>query len=175
MSALRSPLKSPTPAICQSSVGEPGEPKLLMVSPFISQMMTSPEVLRHRMSASPSPLKSPTPAICQSLVGVPGEPKLLMASPFISQMTTSPDALRHRMSALRSPLKSPQHSSLATTASEAQFCNGCAAAVLVSPAAVVAPSTVQMRYARTLLSGKPLNVSEVPGESLTAGRLGPVP
>ena len=115
MSALPSPLKSPTPSIVQSSadaerraeaadagaVHEPdgdeargvppqdvglavavevadaldrpvlgptpnGAPMLPMLVPFMSQMATSPEVCRHRMSALPSPLKSPTPWIVQS-------------------------------------------------------------------------------------------------------------
>ena len=107
MSDLPSPSKSPIPAICQSLVTEPGEPELLMVSPFINQMATSPLVWRHSMSALPSPLKSPTPAICQSLGTTPSEPPPMVVVPFISHRYTSPELLRQRMSALPSPLKSP--------------------------------------------------------------------
>src|SRR5260370_158044 len=125
------------------------------------------------MSALPSPLKSPNHTSCHSAPTTPHEPYALTASPFISHAATSALISPHMRSAL--PLPLPQHSSLATTTSEAQFFDGCAAAVLVSPAAVVAPSTTQMRYVRTLLLGKPINVSEVPGESGTVGKVVPVP
>src|SRR5579862_6805735 len=175
MSALPSPLKSPTPAICQSLVTTPSEAVLVTVSSFISHMSTSPEVLRHRMSALRLPLNSPIPAICQSRLTVPSEPPETKLVSFISHKSTSPEVLRHRMSALPSPLKSRQHSVFATTTSEAQLFDGAAAAVLVSPAVVVPPSTVQMLYWRTLLAGKPVNVSEFPVESLSVGKLVPVP
>src|SRR3974377_845158 len=67
MSALPSPLKSPTPWICQLEGTKafksiPVKPP----EPFEFQIATSPFVaFRHRMSALPSPLKSPTPWICQ--------------------------------------------------------------------------------------------------------------
>ena len=58
MSALPSPLKSPTPAIVQLVGTTPSPPPLACVRPFISQIEALPSVLRHRMSLLPSALKS---------------------------------------------------------------------------------------------------------------------
>src|ERR1700691_381187 len=110
MSAMPSPLKSPTPTTDQL-VGTLPRPELLgfkIVVPFISQIDKSPVVSRHRMSAMPSPLKSPTPTTDQ-LVGTLPRPELLgfkIVVPFISQIDKSPAVSRQRMSAKPSPLKS---------------------------------------------------------------------
>src|SRR5262249_57444712 len=69
MSALPSPLKSPTPAMVQSLDTVLTMPPPLMVVPFSSHRPRAPEVWRHRMSAVPSPLKS------RSTVAAAGPPR----------------------------------------------------------------------------------------------------
>src|SRR5208282_542381 len=81
-----------------------------IVVPFISQIATSPDVSRQRMSVSPSPLKSPVPTIVQVLGDTVPTYEVVgfkIVVPFISQIATSPAVSRHRMSLLPSPLKSP--------------------------------------------------------------------
>src|SRR5208282_2758159 len=81
-----------------------------IVVPFISQIATSPDVSRQRMSVSPSPLKSPVPTIVQVLGDTVPTYEVVgfkIEVPFISQIATSPDVSRQRMSLLPSPLKSP--------------------------------------------------------------------
>src|SRR6266542_6438350 len=111
ISALPSPLKSPTSAITQL-VGMAGSSKkFVTVSPSMSHSSTAPEeVFRHRMSALPSPLKSPTLAIVQVGPAMPTlTPGVLVTvPPFMNQMDTAPEVVfRQRRSALPSPLKSP--------------------------------------------------------------------
>src|SRR5208282_3413042 len=79
------------------------------VVPFISQIVTSPDVSCQRMSLMPSPLKSPVPTIDQAVdtVATYVAVGFKIVVPFISQIATSPAVSRHRMSLLPSPLKSP--------------------------------------------------------------------
>src|SRR4030042_3648053 len=67
ISALLSPLKSPTSLICQFRSPTIPTPKSdEITAPFINHMATLPVVeCRHRISAFPSPLKSPVSCICQ--------------------------------------------------------------------------------------------------------------
>src|SRR6266567_2240108 len=113
MSALPSPLKSPTPAIDQS-VPVPMVLAETTLVPFINHIMTVPvDAWRHRMSALPSPLKSPTPAMDQS-VPAPMVLAEITLVPFINHIVTAPlDAWRHRMSDLPSALKSARGGPLA--------------------------------------------------------------
>src|SRR5262245_8060431 len=67
MSALPSPLKSPTRSMVQSVVMVPGMATPATAVPSMSQMATEPEVCRQRRSALASPLKSPTPTMVQSV------------------------------------------------------------------------------------------------------------
>src|SRR5208282_2277442 len=81
-----------------------------IVVPFISQIATSPDVSRQRMSVSPSPLKSPVPTIVQVLDDTVPTYEVVgfkIEVPFISQIATSPDVSCQSRSALPSPLKSP--------------------------------------------------------------------
>src|SRR5262245_18786885 len=93
-----------------ASAAVPATPVEAGASPFISQMPTSPALLRHRMSDLWSRLKLPGSTRDQ-LVGACAaaatRPVLLVFVPFISQAPTSPPSWRQRMSDLRSPLKSP--------------------------------------------------------------------
>src|SRR6266542_4262965 len=67
MSALPSPLWSPTSAMIHSRATAPSPVVLATVPPFISQMATTPvDEFRHRMSALPSPLKSLAAATVQA-------------------------------------------------------------------------------------------------------------
>src|ERR1700691_1017777 len=111
MSAMPSPLKSPTPTTVQlvATVPTPELLGLRMVVPFISQIATAPVVvLRASMSAMPSPLKSPVPTIDQAVDTLPSAELLgfKIVVPLISQIDKSPAVSRQRMSALPAPLKS---------------------------------------------------------------------
>src|SRR5207249_1319873 len=89
MSALPSPLKSPTPTIFQlRSVTVWMLPLLTMVAPFMNQTAFCPVLLlRHRMSAFPSPSRSPTPTIAQCVSDtVEVSAALLRVPPFMNQI-----------------------------------------------------------------------------------------
>src|SRR5437867_13192964 len=110
MSALPSPLKSPTPRIVQwASLTGVMSALLARLEPVISQMAFCPVAAsRHRRSALPSPLKSPMPATVQSVsaTGLVSEVPVTVV-PLMNQMAFCPVlVLRHRMSAVPSPLKS---------------------------------------------------------------------
>src|SRR5688572_5421604 len=66
MSALRSPLKSPVPAIRQARLVTAVSDWLWLEEPERHKTLAPLLVLRHRMSAAPSLLKSSTPCACQS-------------------------------------------------------------------------------------------------------------
>src|SRR5208282_4048016 len=111
MSVLPSPLKSPVPTIVQvlgDTVPTYEVVGFKIVVPFISQIATSPDVSRHRMSPMPSPLKSPVPTIDQAVgtVATYVAVGFKIEVPFISQIATSPDVSCQSKSALPSPLKS---------------------------------------------------------------------
>src|SRR5208282_4297017 len=112
MSALPSPLKSPTPTTCQfrsETVGREG--LLRIVPPFISQISFCPlPRLRHSKSPFPSPLKSPHPTTCQSRSETVGREGLLrIVPPFISHSSFCPvRRSRHTTSLLPSPFRSQE-------------------------------------------------------------------
>src|SRR5450755_1459922 len=97
MSALPSPLKSPTPAMDQS-VPVPMVLAETTPGPFINDIVTVPsDAWRHRMSALPSPLKSArvvplagVETICDS--AALAEPVLLTSPPYEATMLCVPSA-----------------------------------------------------------------------------------
>src|SRR5208282_1553902 len=111
MSVLPSPLKSPVPTIVQvlgDTVPTYEVVGFKIVVPFISQIATSPDVSRHRMSPMPVPLKSPVPTIDQAVdtVATYVAVGFRIVVPFISQIATSPLVSRQAMSLMPSSLKS---------------------------------------------------------------------
>src|SRR3546814_12493164 len=98
MSALASPLKSPTPAIFQSCPPTPVTTWPVVEFPERQIVLYPVTVLRHRMSALPSPSKSAIPATIHTAPDtVVTDCVLVESAP--SQITLAPlEGLRHSMS-----------------------------------------------------------------------------
>src|SRR6266542_1388153 len=105
MSAIPSPLKSPTLGVQPATVPRPTV-LCTVPFPFINHRPTLPELCCHRMSAMPSPLKSPTIGVQPAAFP---RPTLLWTVPLalMNHRATFPDEVFcHRMSLVPSPLKS---------------------------------------------------------------------
>src|SRR5688572_15114139 len=136
MSALPSPLKSPSPATFQARLVTPVTDWLCENWPERHSTLAPVVLLRHRMSALPSPLKSPTPTGCQSIATL--ELPCAVALLADSQMVLVPElVLRQKTSALPSPLKSPLPA--ATQALSPMVVTVCASAELPDLQIALAP------------------------------------